>query len=73
MTQTVLYYIFNTQTDSRMKYECYAKFKDLNGLIFEKQWIDTQSNTLEEAQDNIFSWPYKVIDYTIEEAAEWMI
>ena len=53
-----------------MKYECYAKFKDLNGLTFEKEWIDTQSNSLEEAKDTIFSWPYKVIDYSIDETAE---
>jgi hypothetical protein len=53
-----------------MKYECYAKFKDPNGLTFEKEWVDTQSNSIEEAQDNIFSWPYKVIDYSIDEAAE---
>ena len=53
-----------------MKYECYAKFKDLNGLIFEKQWVDTQSLSIEDAQDNIFSWPYKVIDYGITEVAE---
>ena len=50
-----------------MKYKCYAKFKDLNGLTFEKEWMDTQSNTLEEAQDNIFSWPYNVIDYSIDD------
>jgi hypothetical protein len=53
-----------------MAYKCYAKFKDLNGLTFEKNFIDTQSDSLEEAQDNIFSWPYKVLDYSIEETAE---
>jgi hypothetical protein len=52
-----------------MAYKCYAKFKDLNGLIFEKNFIDTQSDSLEEAQDNIFTWPYKVLDYSIEETA----
>jgi hypothetical protein len=46
-------------------FECSVIYEDLNGQRFCKEYTE-QFDSVEDAVDTIMSWPYTVIEYTVE-------